>query len=127
MAADLVGVGCSYSAAMTGRYVPDLGRYSTAMLISILYAFACLLLDLAATRSRRDTHQLELLVLRHEVRVLRRQLKRVARRPGDRLLIAAWSRALPRSAWRLFPVRPETLMRWHRELVRREKEPNVDS
>lgn len=89
------------------------------MLISILYALVCLLLDLAAIRSRRDAHQLELLLLRHEVRVLRRQLKRVAWRPGHRLLLAALSRALPRSAWGLFPVRPETLLRWHRELVRR--------
>jgi transposase InsO family protein len=89
------------------------------MLISILYAVVCLLLDLAAIRSRRDVHQLELLLLRHEVRVLRRQLKRVAWRPGHRLLLAALSRALPRSAWGLFPVRPETLLRWHRELVRR--------
>ncbi len=89
------------------------------MLISILYAVVCLLLDLATIRSRRDPHQLELLLLRHEVRVLRRQLKRVAWRPGHRLLLAALSRALPRSAWGVFPVRPETLLRWHRELVRR--------
>jgi hypothetical protein len=89
------------------------------MLISILYAVVCLLLDLAAIRSRRDGDQLELLLLRHEVRVLRRQVKRAAWRPGHRLLLAALSRALPRSAWGLFPVRPETLVRWHRELVRR--------
>ncbi len=89
------------------------------MLISILYAVVCLLLDRAAIRSRRDAHRMELLLLRHEVRVLRRQLKRVAWRPGDRLLLAALSRALPRSAWGVFPVRPETLLRWHRELVRR--------
>jgi hypothetical protein len=89
------------------------------MLISILYAVVCLLLDLAAIRSRRDAHQLELLLLRHEVRVLRRQRKRVAWPPGHRLLLAALSRALPRSAWGLFPVRPETLLHWHRELVRR--------
>ncbi len=39
------------------------------MLISILYAVVCLILDLAAIRSRRDAHELELLLLRHEVRV----------------------------------------------------------
>ena len=61
---------------------------------------------------------MELLALRHEVRVLRRTT-RPARRPGDRLFLAALSRCLPRAAWHVFPVRPETLLRWHRELVRR--------
>jgi putative transposase len=63
--------------------------------------------------------EVELLVLRHENRVLRRQVKRTRWRPGDRLLLAALSRFLPRAAWQGFPVRPETLLRWHRELVRR--------
>ena len=63
--------------------------------------------------------KVELLALRHEVRVLRRQVKRSAWRPRDRLLLAALSRCLPRAEWGRFPVRPETLLRWHRELVRR--------
>src|SRR5207244_5043100 len=37
----------------------------------------------------------------------------------DRILLAAASRALPRALWSWFVVRPETLLRWHRELVRR--------
>jgi len=40
-------------------------------------------------------------------------------RPADRALLAAVSRALPRTAWRSFLVTPETLLRWHRHLVRR--------
>jgi putative transposase len=56
--------------------------------------------------------------LRHEVRVLRRRTKRIAWRPGDRLVLTALSRCLPRANWHAFPVRPETLLRWHRELVR---------
>jgi hypothetical protein len=61
----------------------------------------------------------ELLAQRHEVRVLRRHAKRVPWRPGDRLIFAALSRCLPRAQWHGFPVRPETLLGWHRALVRR--------
>jgi putative transposase len=47
------------------------------------------------------------------------QAKRVAWRSGDRLIVAAFSGCLPRPAWHVLPVRPETLLRWHRDLVRR--------
>ena len=50
--------------------------------------------------------------------MLRRQVKRSAWRPRDRLLLAALSRCLPRAEWCRLPVRPDTLLRWHRELVR---------
>jgi hypothetical protein len=53
------------------------------------------------------------------VRVLRRRTKRIAWRPGDRLVLTALSRCLPRAGWYAFLIRPETLLRWHRELVRR--------
>jgi len=90
------------------------------MLLSALYAIACLLADLALVRCRGGAaRDVELLALRHEVRVLRRTTKAPARRPGDRLLLAALSRCLPRTGWHGFPVRPETLLRWHRELTRR--------
>ena len=76
--------------------------------------------DLAAARLRSDgAVRLELVVLRQEVRMLRRRAKRVSCLPPDRLMFAALSRYLPRSAWVVFPVRPETLLRWHGELVRR--------
>jgi hypothetical protein len=90
------------------------------MLALLLYAVVRLLLDLALLRCRSvTTRDLELLALRHEVRVLRRRTKRIAWRPGDRLVLTALSRCLPRANWQTFPVRPETLLRWHRELVRR--------
>jgi putative transposase len=90
------------------------------MLLSLLYAVVRLLLDLALLRCRSGgARDLELLALRHEVRVLRRRTKRIAWRPGDRLVLTALSRYLPRAGWHAFPVRPETLLRWHRELVRR--------
>jgi putative transposase len=90
------------------------------MLPSILYAVVRLLLDLALLRCHSSTaRDLEHLALRQEVRVLRRRTKRIAWRPGDRLVLTALSRCLPRAGWHAFPVRPETLLRWHRELVRR--------
>jgi hypothetical protein len=45
------------------------------------------------------------------------RLLRLGRR--DRILLAAASGLLPRDLWRSFPVSPQTLLRWHRELVRR--------
>jgi len=61
--------------------------------------------------------RLENLVLRHQVAILRRQVKRPTYRMGDRALLAAASRMLPRERWNVFLVRPETLLRWHRGLV----------
>jgi putative transposase len=63
--------------------------------------------------------ELEILVLRHELAILRRGSQRPQIEPADRALLAALSRALPRSAWAAFSVGPETLLRWHRRLVAR--------
>ncbi len=97
-----------------------LTAYSSSMFFSIVYAVFRVLVDLVAVQVRSDRAvQLELVVLRQEVRMLRRRAKRVSCRPRDRLVFATLSRYLPRSAWVVFPMRPETLLRWHRELVRR--------
>src|SRR6266702_8915734 len=66
------------------------------------------------------TKDLEILVLQQQLRVLRRQAGRPRFTPLDRVLLAPASRALPRQRWTsLFLVTPKTLLRWHRELVRR--------
>jgi Homeodomain-like domain len=71
-------------------------------------------------RARGDAAKdIELLVLRHEVMVLRRQVTRPRLEPADRTLLAALSQVLPRPRWEAFFVRPATLLRWHRELVTR--------
>jgi transposase InsO family protein len=62
----------------------------------------------------------ELLVLRHQNAVLRRQISRVRYEPADRLWLAALSRLIPRQRWgEVFAVTPATLLAWHRRLVRR--------
>ena len=87
------------------------------MLFSLLYFVICRLLGAGGRRAvERD---IELLVLRHQVGVLQRQVKRPRLNRRDRVLLAAASRAMSRSSWSSFIVRPETLLRWHRGLVRR--------
>jgi len=60
---------------------------------------------------------LEILALRHQLTVLRRQIPHPKLQPADRALLAALSRVLPRARWSCFVVKPETLLRWHRRLV----------
>jgi putative transposase len=59
------------------------------------------------------------LVLRHELQVLRRQVGRPRVRPADRALLAALSQLLPPARPRSFLLQPATVLRWHRDLVRR--------
>jgi hypothetical protein len=66
------------------------------LLVSFLYVLACRLFELVVLLGRRErSKELEILVLRHELSILRRQVSRPQFTPGDRLLLAALSRVLP--------------------------------
>jgi putative transposase len=97
-------------------------RYDRLMW-SLLYLVVRALVRLLVRGGRPDrddgSKDLEILVLRHQLRVLQRTAGRPQLRTVDRVLLAAASRAIPRDRWVAFLVTPSTLLRWHRELVRR--------
>jgi hypothetical protein len=66
-----------------------------------------------------ESKEIEILVLRHELEILRRIQPRPRLEPADRVWLAAVSRLLRRERWSAFSVRPETLLGWHRRLVAR--------
>ena len=90
------------------------------MAFSFLYvAFRALLGTLVRCRRGLDVKDIELLVLRHELEVLRRQVARPRLRGADRGLLAPAACHLPRPSRGARLVTPRTLLRWHRALVRR--------
>jgi transposase InsO family protein len=85
-----------------------------------LYVVVRRLLEFVVLLGRGDrAKEFEILVLRHELSILRRQVGRPRLEAHDRVLLAAFSRMLPRRSWNVFFVRPETLLSWHRRLVAR--------
>jgi putative transposase len=88
------------------------------MLVSLLYMVLRAVFRLAPAGNQRD-RELEILVLRHQVKVLKRKAGRPRLRRRDRLFLAAAARLLPRGRWSCFIIRPATLLAWHRQLVKR--------
>ena len=89
------------------------------MLFAFVYSLLRLLLDVADVRVRVRDPEAELLLLRHQLRVVRRQVKRPRLDVADRTIMAALSHRVSRAAWVGMLVQPGTVLGWHRELVRR--------
>jgi putative transposase len=88
------------------------------MALSLLYRAFCRVLQLIRLVGRSDTDlAIEVVMLRHEVVVLRRQVHRPALEPADRAVLAGLARLLPRHRLGHLFVQPVTLLRWHRDLV----------
>jgi hypothetical protein len=92
---------------------------SRIVLCSLAYSVVRLLLEILIVRNQSDPSlRAEVLALRRQLRVLKRQVGRPRWQPSDRILLAAASRILPRSTWLSLLPSPETLLRWHGDWVR---------
>jgi hypothetical protein len=91
-----------------------------AVVLSLIYRLVSRGVDLVRIRRMTEAEKdIEILVLRHQLAILRRQVGRVRYDPADRTVLAGLGRLLPRRRWSAFLVTPATLLRWHRDLVRR--------
>jgi putative transposase len=101
--------------ARTARY----DRPKCSLLYLVVRALVRLLVSARRAGRVDGSKDFEILVLRHQLRVLQQTSGPRTLRAIDRVLLAAASRAIPRQRWVVFLVTPATLLRWHRELVRR--------
>jgi hypothetical protein len=93
------------------------------MLLSLRYRLLCGLLRILV-RCGVDERDLETAVLRYQLKILRRSGARPRFTTADRAFLAAAARLLSRDRWSSFLVRPDTLVRWNRELLRRPRHPS---
>jgi putative transposase len=86
--------------------------------VARFYRLVRLVIDLFVLRSRTDrSKDVEILVLRHQLAVLGRQVSRPRFERDDRAFLTAMSRVVRRDRWSIFVVKPDTLLGWHRRLV----------
>jgi transposase InsO family protein len=90
------------------------------MALTFFYRAFCRVLQILRRLGRDRTElAVEVVMLRHEVMVLRRQIARPALQPADRAILSGLARLVSKTRRRGFFVQPETLLRWHRDLVAR--------
>jgi putative transposase len=111
-------VRCEHISGLWGSRTSAVAGSGCGVFLSVMYAVAQRLFGLVVLRGRGEASKdVELLVLRHEVAVLRRQFPRPRLEPADRVVLAALTRRLLRVLWWSRIVTPGTLLRWHRMLV----------
>jgi hypothetical protein len=80
------------------------------------FAFGRILELMRLCFRRRESKEIEIVVLRHELDILRRQHPRPRLTPKDRAWLSLLSRILPRARWSMFVVTPDTVLAWHRQI-----------
>jgi transposase len=89
------------------------------MALRFVYLAFCAMLRLLVRRRGDVAREAEVVILRHELAVLRRTAGRARHDWADRALVAALAKLLSRDRRDRLIVTPATLLRWHRELARR--------
>ena len=90
------------------------------MALRLIYLMFSKLLSWIVLRTRSDaTKEIEILVLRHQLAVLRRRTPRPRMSWTDRTVIAALTRLLPVRRRLGLLVTPTAILRWHRQLIAR--------
>ncbi len=87
------------------------------MALSFFYRLVSRVFELVRLhRTDAAVRDAEILILRHQLAVLRRQVTRPPFSWSDRAIIATLARLVPRERWAAFLITPETILRWHRAL-----------
>ncbi len=90
------------------------------MALSFLYRLVHRVIEVVRVhRMNAVVKDAEILVLRYQLAVLQRQVARPRFDWSDRAVVSALARLVPRERWASFLVTPETILRWHRALIRR--------
>jgi putative transposase len=95
------------------------GQDEAMVVRTLAFVIARQIIGLIGLGPSSNAKDIEIAVLRHQLAVLRRQVARPCYTPADRMILATLAKLLPRDRWPIFLVTPSTLLRWHRELIRR--------
>jgi putative transposase len=96
--------------------------------LKLIYQMFAKLISWMVLRTRSDADkEIEILILRHQLAVLKRRRPRPRMSWTDRAVIAALGRLLPAHRRRGLLFTPATILRWHRPLVRRWTTPRASA